>query len=51
MFSVIPFGPGWTIAGYQVNGYVADLPITLLLIFAIGSLGICGFILGGWASD
>ena len=50
-FSVIPFGPGWTIAGYQVNGYVADLPIALLLIFAIGSLGIYGFILGGWSSD
>jgi NADH-quinone oxidoreductase subunit H len=50
-FSVIPFGPGWTIAGYQVNGYVADLPIALLLIFAIGSIGIYGFILGGWASD
>jgi len=30
---------------------VADLPIALLLIFAIGSLGIYGFILGGWASD
>ena len=50
-FSVIPWGPGWTIAGYQVNGYVADLPIALLLIFAIGSLGIYGFILGGWSSD
>src|SRR6188472_2648801 len=50
-FSVIPFGPGWEIAGYQINGYVADLPIALLLIFAIGSLGIYGFILGGWASD
>ena len=30
-FSVIPWGPGWEIAGYQVNGYVADLPIALLL--------------------
>ena len=50
-FSVIPFGPGWEIAGYQVNGYVADLPIALILIFAIGSLGVYGFILGGWASD
>src|SRR4029079_12202231 len=48
---VLPWGPGWTIAGYQVNGYVADLPIALLLIFAIGSLGIYGFILGGWSSD
>ncbi len=50
-FSVIPFGPGWTIAGYQVNGYVVDLPIALLLIFAIGGIGTYGFILGGWASD
>ena len=50
-FSVIPWGPGWEIGGYQVNGYVADLPIALLLIFAVGSLGIYGFIIGGWASD
>jgi NADH-quinone oxidoreductase subunit H len=50
-FSVIPFGEGWVIAGYQVNGYVADVPIALILIFAVGSLGIYGFIVGGWASD
>ena len=50
-FSVIPWGPGWVIGGYQVNGYIADLPIALILIFAIGSLGIYGFIIGGWASD
>ncbi|HLB04434.1 MAG TPA: NADH-quinone oxidoreductase subunit NuoH [Gaiellaceae bacterium] len=50
-FSVIPWGPGWEIFGYQVNGYVADVPIALILIFAIGSLGVYGFILGGWASD
>jgi len=28
-FSVIPWGPGWEIFGYQVNGYVADVPIAL----------------------
>ena len=50
-FSVIPWGAGWTIAGYHVNGYVADVPISLILIFAIGSIGIYGFIVGGWASD
>jgi NADH-quinone oxidoreductase subunit H len=50
-FSVIPFGEGWTIAGYHVNGEVANVPISLVLIFALGSLGIYGFIVGGWASE
>ena len=50
-FSVIPWGPGWEIFGYQVNGYVADVPIALILIFAIGSVGVYGFIIGGWSSD
>ena len=49
-FSVVPWGAGWTIGGYQVNGYVADVPIALLLVFALGALGIYGFIVGGWAS-
>ena len=50
-FSVIPFGPGWTIGGVYIPGQVADLNIALILIFAIGSVGIYGFIVGGWASD
>jgi NADH-quinone oxidoreductase subunit H len=50
-FSVIPFGPGWTIAGYTVTGYVADVPIALIFMFAVGSLGVYGFIVGGWSSD
>jgi NADH-quinone oxidoreductase subunit H len=50
-FSVIPFGPGWDINGWQVNGEVANLSIGLVVIFALGSLGIYGFIVGGWASD
>jgi NADH-quinone oxidoreductase subunit H len=49
-FAVIPFGPGWTINGWHVNGAVAVLPIGLILIFALSSLGIYGFIIGGWAS-
>ena len=50
-FSVIPFGPGWEIGGVYVDGVVADVPISLILIFAIGSIGAYGFIVGGWASD
>ncbi len=50
-FSVIPFGPGWEIGGVYIPGQIADVSIGLILIFAIGSVGIYGFILGGWASD
>jgi NADH-quinone oxidoreductase subunit H len=50
-FSVIPFGPGWTVAGVYIPGQVADVPISLILVFAIGSLGVYGFIIGGWSSD
>jgi NADH-quinone oxidoreductase subunit H len=50
-FSVIPFGAGWHIWKWDVSGEVANLPISLIVIFALTSLGIYGFIVGGWASD
>jgi NADH-quinone oxidoreductase subunit H len=50
-FSVIPFGPGWDIGGVYIPGQVADVSIGLILIFALGSVGIYGFIVGGWASE
>jgi NADH-quinone oxidoreductase subunit H len=50
-FAVIPWGPGWVIGGYQVDGWIIDVPISLILLFALGSIGIYGFIVGGWASD
>src|SRR5947207_4950764 len=50
-FAVIPFGEGWDIWGYHVNGVVANVSIGLILVFALGSIGIYGFIVGGWASE
>ena len=50
-FAVIPFGPGWHVWKWDVEGQVLDVPISLILIFALGSLGIYGFIIGGWASE
>ena len=37
--------------GYYIDGAVVNVPISLILIFALGSIGIYGFIVGGWASD
>jgi NADH-quinone oxidoreductase subunit H len=50
-FSVIPWGPGWQIGRYWLGGEVVNVPIALLLIFALGSIGVYGFIVGGWASE
>jgi NADH-quinone oxidoreductase subunit H len=50
-FAVIPWGGGWVIGGYEVTGYIVNVPIGLLLVFALGSIGIYGFIVGGWASE
>jgi len=50
-FSVIPFGEGWHVWHYDISGQIVNVPISLILIFALGSLGIYGFIVGGWSSD
>jgi NADH-quinone oxidoreductase subunit H len=50
-FALIPFGPGWTVLDYEINGYIANVSISLMLLFALGSVGIYGFIVGGWASE
>jgi NADH-quinone oxidoreductase subunit H len=50
-FSVIPWGGGWELYGYQINGQVVDVPISLIVIFAIGSISSYGVLLGGWVSE
>ena len=50
-FAFIPYGPGWTLNGWHINGEVANVSIGLIAIFALGSIGIYGFIVGGWASE
>src|SRR5271166_1711901 len=51
-FSVIPFGPQkFTLWGYQSSLGVADVNISLLVLFAITALGVYGVALAGWASN
>lgn len=47
---VIPFGDQVTIFGREVNLYVTDLNIAVLYVLALGSVGVYGIILGGYAS-
>jgi NADH-quinone oxidoreductase subunit H len=48
--AVIPFGHSITLFGYNVNLYVTDINIAVLYILALGSMGVYGIILGGYAS-
>jgi NADH-quinone oxidoreductase subunit H len=49
--AVIPFGPDITIFGYTTNFGIADVNISLLVLFAITALGVYGIALAGWGSN
>jgi len=50
--AVIPFGPQkFTILGYESTVGIADVNISLLVLFAITALGVYGIALAGWGSN
>ncbi|RRR43437.1 NADH-quinone oxidoreductase subunit NuoH [Mycolicibacter terrae] len=49
-FAVIPFGPEVSIFGHRTALQLADLPIAVLFILAMSSIGVYGIILAGWSS-
>ncbi len=50
-FSVIPFGGIWHWGPYDVTGWVVDVSIGLVLVFALGAIGIYAFVVAGWSSE
>jgi NADH-quinone oxidoreductase subunit H len=49
-YAVIPFGPVVSIAGVRTPLQLADLPVAVLLILAMSSVGVYGIVLSGWSS-
>ncbi|KAB2808278.1 NADH-quinone oxidoreductase subunit NuoH [Pimelobacter simplex] len=49
-FSVIPFGPEVSFFGHQTPLQLTDMPVAVLFVMAIASIGIYGIVLGGWSS-
>ena len=49
-FAVIPFGPTVSIFGQHTNLQLTDLPVAVLFILAMSSMGIYGIVLAGWSS-
>nr|WP_246004127.1 NADH-quinone oxidoreductase subunit NuoH [Nocardioides marmoriginsengisoli] len=49
-FSVIPFGPTVNMFGERTPLQLTDMPVAVLFVMAIASIGIYGIVLGGWSS-
>ncbi len=49
-FAVIPFGPVVNFFGVETPLQLTDMPVAVLFVMAIASVGIYGIVLGGWSS-
>ena len=49
-FAIIPFGPVVSIFGVRTPLQLTDLPVAVLLVLAMSSMGVYGIVLAGWAS-
>jgi NADH-quinone oxidoreductase subunit H len=51
VFAVIPFGSQINIGGNTIPLVIADVPVGILYVLAITSLGVYGIVIAGWASN
>ena len=49
-FAIIPWGPTVSIAGHHTPLQLANLPVAVLLVLAMSSMGVYGIVLAGWSS-
>jgi NADH-quinone oxidoreductase subunit H len=49
-FAVIPFGPTVDFFGQETPLQLTDMPVAVLFVMAVASIGIYGIVLGGWSS-
>ncbi|WP_408586787.1 NADH-quinone oxidoreductase subunit NuoH [Prescottella soli] len=49
-FAVIPFGPEVSILGRWTPLQLTDLPVAVLYVLAVTSVGVYGIVLAGWSS-
>jgi NADH-quinone oxidoreductase subunit H len=49
-FAIIPWGPIVSIFHHRTPLQLADLPVAVLLVLAMSSIGVYGIVLAGWAS-
>jgi NADH-quinone oxidoreductase subunit H len=50
-FAIIPLGPVVSIFHHRTPLQLADLPVAVLLVLAMSSMGVYGIVLAGWSSN
>jgi NADH-quinone oxidoreductase subunit H len=50
-FAVIPVGPVVSVGGHHTPLQITDLPVAVLFILAMASIGVYGIVLAGWSSQ
>jgi NADH-quinone oxidoreductase subunit H len=50
-FAIIPFGPEVSIFHHHTPLQLTDLPVAVLLVLAMSSMGVYGIVLAGWSSS
>jgi NADH-quinone oxidoreductase subunit H len=48
--AIIPFGPVVSIFGHRTPLQLANLPVAVLVLLAMSSMGVYGIVLAGWSS-
>ncbi|WP_344598861.1 complex I subunit 1/NuoH family protein, partial [Actinomadura vinacea] len=49
-FAIIPFGPTVSVFGHHTPLQGTDLPVAVLVVLAMSSMGVYGIVLAGWSS-
>jgi NADH-quinone oxidoreductase subunit H len=49
-WSVIPLGPATSFFGHTTPLQLTDMPVAVIFVLAVASIGIYGIVLGGWSS-
>ncbi len=49
-FAVIPLGPVVSVFGHETPLQLTDLPVAVLYVLAVTSIGVYGIVLAGWSS-
>ncbi len=49
-FSIIPFGPAVSVFGHLTPLQLTDIPVAVLFVLSVASVGVYGILLAGWSS-